>query len=63
MIQVRKRKAADDAAPLWFWDLIDDEGEVIAEGLKGYSRRGACVKGALRAKAIMTKAGIVEHLA
>lgn len=62
MIQVRKRKTPEEKL-LWFWDLMDDKGEILAEGLTGYARRGACVKAALRAKAVMAKAGIVEQLA
>lgn len=62
MIQVRKRKTPEEKL-LWFWDLMDDKGEILAEGLKGYAKRGACVKAAIRAKDVMHTSGIVEHLA
>ena len=63
MIQVIKGRSVDTTQKLWFWNLMDDGGEILAEGLKGYVRRSACVKAAQRAKTIMAKAGIVEQLA
>lgn len=51
-----------DAKPRFFWRLRAANGEIVADGAEGFTRRSDARKAAERAKALMAEA-VVEVIA